>query len=115
VRFPSREYKPISDLTLGELRRVELARVLVGDPEVIVLDEPTSGMELADAEALFQLLRDLALMENRAILVVEHNVRLIFGYTDEVTVMNLGQVIANGAPDEISRNMAVKEAYLGVR
>ena len=67
------------------------------------------------AEALFQLLRDLALMENRAILVVEHNVRLIFGYTDEVTVMNLGQVIANGAPDEISRNMAVKEAYLGVR
>ncbi len=115
VRFASDHYKPISELTLGELRRVELARVLVGDPEVIVLDEPTSGLELADADALFDLLRELARNENRSVLVVEHNVRLIFGYSDDVTVMNLGEVIAHGAPDDVSRHVAVKEAYLGAR
>ena len=115
VRFTSRHDKTVADLTLGELRRVELARVLVGDPRVIVLDEPTSGMELADADALFELLRELAHSGDRSVLVVEHNVRLIFGYSDDVTVMNLGEVIAHGAPDEISRHTAVKEAYLGAR
>lgn len=115
VRYTGDHYKPVTELTLGELRRVELARVLVGDPRVIVLDEPTSGLELMDADALFGLLRELAHVDNRSVLVVEHNVRLVFEYSDYVTVMNLGQVIARGTPDEISADVAVREAYLGAR
>jgi branched-chain amino acid transport system ATP-binding protein len=115
VRFTSDHYKPVAELTLGELRRVELARVLVGDPRVIVLDEPTSGLELMDADALFGLLRELAHVDNRSVLVVEHNVRLVFEYSDYVTVMNLGHVIADGTSDEISADISVREAYLGAR
>lgn len=115
VRFTSSGRKPVEELTLGELRRVELARVLVGDPEVIVLDEPTSGMELADADALFELLGELARSGGRSVLVVEHNVRLIFGHSDDVTVMNLGEVIASGRPEDIRADELVKEAYLGAR
>jgi branched-chain amino acid transport system ATP-binding protein len=115
VRFTSDHYKPVAELTLGELRRVELARVLVGDPRVIVLDEPTSGLELMDADALFDLLRELAHVDNRSVLVVEHNVRLVFEYSDDVTVMSLGEVIAHGTSDEISTDTAVREAYLGAR
>lgn len=115
VRFPVSGTKPVDELTLGELRRVELARVLAGDPDVIVLDEPTSGMELADADALFELLNGLAHDGGRSVLVVEHNVKLIFGYSDDVTVMNLGEVIASGTPADIRADELVRGAYLGAR
>lgn len=115
VRFPVSAATPVNELTLGELRRVELARVLAGDPDVIVLDEPTSGMELADADALFELLNGLAHDGGRSVLVVEHNVKLIFGYSDDVTVMNLGEVIASGTPADIRADELVRGAYLGAR
>ena len=113
VRYTASATRPVEELALGELRRVELARVLVGDPQAIVLDEPTSGMELHDADALFELLRELAHAGGRSVLVVEHNVKLIFGHSDDVTVMNLGEVIAAGAPDQVRDDQQVKEAYLG--
>ncbi len=113
VRFGAHRSKPVDELTLGELRRLELARVLATDPGVIVLDEPTSGMELTDAEALFSLLEELAGREQRAVLVVEHNVQLIFSHSHTVTVMNLGRVIASGDPDAVASEPIVKEAYLG--
>jgi branched-chain amino acid transport system permease protein len=115
VRYHSSFKKPVSELTLGELRRVELARVLAARPRVIVLDEPTSGLELADADGLFSLLQELAQGKDRSVLVVEHNVRLIFEYCDDITVLNLGQVIANGPPTDVAEHVAVKEAYLGHR
>jgi branched-chain amino acid transport system permease protein len=115
VRYGSNIKKPVSELTLGELRRVELARVLAARPRVIVLDEPTSGLELADADGLFSLLQELAQGNDRSVLVVEHNVRLIFEYCDDITVLNLGQVIANGPPTDVAEHVAVKEAYLGHR
>jgi len=113
VRFAGDVRRPVEQLSLGELRMVELARVLAARPAVIVLDEPTSGMEMADSAALFSLLRDLTRSEERAVLVVEHNVRLIFEYCDDVTVMGLGRVIATGPPVAIAGHAAVKEAYLG--
>jgi branched-chain amino acid transport system permease protein len=113
VRFTGDVRKPVEQLSLGELRMVELARVLAARPAVIVLDEPTSGMEMADSAALFSLLHDLTRSEERAVLVVEHNVRLIFEYCDDVTVMGMGRVIATGPPAAIAGHAAVKEAYLG--
>jgi branched-chain amino acid transport system permease protein len=115
VRFEGDFRKPVTDLTLGELRRVEIARVLAASPRVVVLDEPTSGLELADADGLFTLLQDLTKSNERAVLVVEHNVRLIFEYCDDITVLNLGKVIANGPPSDVAEHEAVKEAYLGRR
>ncbi len=113
VHFTAGPKKLVTELTLGELRRVELARVLAAEPQVIVLDEPTSGLELSDADLLFSLLRDLTADGSRAVLVVEHNVRLIFQYCDEISVLNLGQLIAEGAPSDVAEHVAVKEAYLG--
>jgi branched-chain amino acid transport system permease protein len=113
VRFGGDVRRPVEQLSLGELRMVELARVLAARPSVIVLDEPTSGMEMADSAALFSVLRDLTRSEECAVLVVEHNVRLIFEYCDDVTVMGLGRVIATGPPVAIAGHAAVKEAYLG--
>jgi branched-chain amino acid transport system permease protein len=115
VRFQSDPKRPVTELTLGELRRLELARVLVADPRVIVLDEPTSGLELAEADGLFALLQELSRQKDRSVLVVEHNVRLIFQYCDDVTVLNLGKVIASGPPSDVAEHTAVREAYLGRR
>jgi branched-chain amino acid transport system permease protein len=115
VRFTASPRKMVSELTLGELRRVELARVLAPRPSVIILDEPTSGLELGEADGLFSLFQELTKQEDRSVLIVEHNVRLIFQYCDDVTVLNLGRVIASGPPSSIAEHDAVKEAYLGRR
>jgi branched-chain amino acid transport system ATP-binding protein len=115
VQFEGDYRKQVTELTLGELRRVEIARVLAASPRVVVLDEPTSGLELADADGLFSLLQELTKSKDRAVLVVEHNVRLIFEYCDDITVLNLGKVIANGPPGDVAEHEAVKVAYLGKR
>lgn len=115
VNFTEGLHKPVEELTLGEMRRVELARVLAAKPNVIVLDEPTSGLELSEADGLFSLLQNLTKDSERSVLVVEHNVRLIFDYCDDITVLNFGKVIANGEPRDVAEHTAVREAYLGSR
>ena len=103
---------PVSSLPTGSARLVELARALSTEPKVLLLDEPCSGLDERETAALGNLLTSLA-AEGRAIVLVEHDTDLVLRVCGAVHVLDFGQIIATGAPEEIRRNPAVQEAYLG--
>ena len=102
----------VSSLPTGSARLVELARALSTDPKVLLLDEPCSGLDEHETEVLGHLLGSLA-AEGRAVVLVEHDTNLVLRVCGIVHVLDFGQVIATGTPDDIRRNRAVQEAYLG--
>ena len=99
-------------LPFGDLRTVELARALCGAPSLLMLDEPASGLDVSQAEDFVELLRSLSDL-GLSILLIEHDMSLVMGICDHITVLDFGQVIAEGPPSEIQRNEQVIEAYLG--
>jgi ABC-type branched-subunit amino acid transport system ATPase component len=99
-------------LSYGEQRRVEIARALASQPRLVLLDEPTAGMNPTEAAAVGKLVREVA-RERRSVLLIEHNVRLVMELCDRVTVLSFGKVIARGTPAEIAKDPAVIAAYLG--
>jgi len=101
-----------SGLAYGDQRRLEIARALAGDPQLLILDEPAAGMNHVEAAAVGELITSLA-ADGVTILLIEHNVRLVLRTCTRIVVLNFGQVIAEGPPDEIASNDAVIEAYLG--
>ncbi len=102
-------------LSLGDLRRIELARALAQEPTVLLLDEPTSGLELQAAVATMELLRKLQDQREAplTILIVEHNVPLVFGFCDRVTAMDRGRTLLTGTPSDVRADTAVRQSYLG--
>ncbi|WP_395669678.1 ABC transporter ATP-binding protein [Rhodoferax sp.] len=101
----------VSDLAHGERRQLELAMVLVGEPKVLLLDEPMAGMGHQDALKVVEL---LATLKGRyTLLLVEHDMQAVFALADTISVMVNGAIIASGKPQEIRHNAEVRTAYLG--
>lgn len=101
-----------SALSYGDQRRLEIARALASDPSLLILDEPAAGMNHVEADALSDLIASLA-QDGLTILLIEHNVGMVMKTCSRIVVLNFGQVIAAGTPEEIANNPAVVEAYLG--
>jgi branched-chain amino acid transport system ATP-binding protein len=103
--------KKAGELSHGGQRTLEVAIALAADPLLVLLDEPTSGMSPEEAVRMIRLIRKLA--KQRTMIVIEHNMNLVWSISTVITVLHQGQVIAAGSPSEIEKNPEVRKAYLG--
>jgi branched-chain amino acid transport system ATP-binding protein len=102
-----------ASLAYGELKRVELAMVLAQRPRLLLMDEPTAGMAPEERGALMTLAAELARSENIAVLFSEHDMDVVFGFAQRVVALHLGEVIAEGSPEQVRSNPRLREVYLG--
>ena len=100
-------------LSIGKIRLLELARAIVDEPRLLLLDEPTSGLEEYEAHRFADVVREFRADSHAAVLLVEHDVPFVMNLCDRVTVLNLGEVIAEGTTHEVANDPAVRAAYLG--
>lgn len=101
----------VKNLAYGEQRQLELALALAGRPKILLLDEPTAGMSPAETEAMLALMSGLP--RQITLLIVEHDMDVVFTLADSITVLHLGEVLAEGTPKEIQGNEQVREVYMG--
>jgi branched-chain amino acid transport system permease protein len=109
----ARAYDLAGAFAYGDRRRLEIARALALQPRFLLLDEPAAGMNPAETDALIAVLEKLRADHSIGLLVVEHDMRLIMRLSDRMVVLNKGQKIAEGTPEDIRNNPAVIEAYIG--
>lgn len=105
--------RTVSELAHGDQRVVEVTMALSHRPRLLLLDEPTAGMGSEESAHMVGLIRDLHARQNLSILFIEHDMDMVFGIADRITVLNYGKVLATGTPSEVAADPAVQAAYLG--
>jgi branched-chain amino acid transport system ATP-binding protein len=102
---------PASMLSYGKHRSLEVSMALATDPDLVMLDEPTAGMSKDETHHAVELIKRLT--EDKTLVIIEHDMDVVFSLADRITVLHLGTILASGPPEEIRENKAVKDAYLG--
>jgi branched-chain amino acid transport system ATP-binding protein len=102
---------PARELSYGKSRSLEISMALATDPELVMLDEPTAGMSVDETRTAVELIRKLT--EGKTMVIIEHDMDVVFSLADRITVLHLGSIMATGTPEEIRDNQSVKDAYLG--
>ncbi len=115
VGLIDRRNEQASALSFGEQRFLSIARALVGDPQIVLLDEPTVGLDRASFGKLVELMKHLVTDGKKTILLVEHNMDVVMSISEKVVLMVQGGVVASGAPAEVRAHRSMVEAYLGKR
>ena len=111
LNLVARRHVPAGVLAYAEQRALEIGITIAGGADVILLDEPTAGMSRSETEHVVQLIRQVS--AGKTLLMVEHDMSVVFGLADRISVLVYGKVLATGTPQEIRGNPAVREAYLG--
>ncbi len=112
VGLSARANELARNLAYGEQRRLEIARAMATGPNLLLLDEPTAGMNPAESESIMELIRGIRDL-GAAVLLIEHDMRVVMGISGRIIVLDYGEKIAEGRPEEIQKNERVIEAYLG--
>src|SRR6202012_1286582 len=105
--------RPCGELAYGDLKRLELAIALANEPKLLLMDEPTAGMAPRERIELMRLTAQIAKQKSIGVLFTEHDMDVVFEHADRILVLNRGQLIAEGSPDEVRRNAEVRAIYLG--
>ena len=105
--------QPAKNLPYGDQRRMEIARAMAARPKVLLLDEPAAGMNPQETQSLMETIRTLHREHKISILIVEHDMRLVMNLCQRIQVLNQGQLLAQGSPEQIQNSPEVIEAYLG--
>jgi branched-chain amino acid transport system ATP-binding protein len=114
--IPESQHEQLSvNLSYGDQRRLEIARALASDPKLLLLDEPTAGMNPQESAELTAFMRRLRDERGLTILLIEHDMQVVMGVSEHITVLDHGQQIAEGTPEEVRQNPRVVEAYLGTQ
>ena len=111
VQLEQKSDQRVSSLSYGEQRQLEVAVALAAEPELLLLDEPTSGMSPAETDRMIDLVSGLP--SSLAVLMIEHDMKVVFSLADTITVLYYGEVLASGPPSTIQGNDRVREVYLG--
>jgi branched-chain amino acid transport system ATP-binding protein len=113
VGLDNKKNEQAKNLSYGEQRRLEIARALAADPELLLLDEPAAGMNPQETGKLMELISRIRDEMNKTILVIEHDMKVVMGISERVAVLNYGRKIVEGTPSEVQQNEDVIHAYLG--